>query len=283
MKIAAVVIGLFVAGLAYVSYKGWAAMEDVKWAAMEDASRSTLTNASEQVVHALNNTATQFASHPSAVAASGLPVAATFGFVPGLMMGLNDPISDYCHKFGKAKVVEQLRTILHIGKINVSPTHLAFADLPFDIIITTNFDFLLEMAYEQRSRQYIPILGEDQLSISKLSSDNNITTILKIHGDLNHPNKMVITEEDYDSYITNHPLMSTYIANLLITRTPLFIGYSLDDPDFRGIWQIVKSRLGNLQRYAYALSNQLNNTKITKFERRGINLIVIGSSVLENK
>jgi hypothetical protein len=35
---------------------------DVKWVAMEDASRSTLTNASEQVVHALNNTATQFAS-----------------------------------------------------------------------------------------------------------------------------------------------------------------------------------------------------------------------------
>jgi uncharacterized membrane protein (Fun14 family) len=79
MKIAAVVIGLFVAALAYLSYKGWV---DVKWAAMEDASRSTLTNATEQVVHALNNTATQFASHPSAVATSGLPVAAMFGFVP---------------------------------------------------------------------------------------------------------------------------------------------------------------------------------------------------------
>ena len=54
---------------------------------MEDASRSTLTNVSEQVVHALNNTATQFAAHPPAVAASGLPITATFGFVPGLMMG----------------------------------------------------------------------------------------------------------------------------------------------------------------------------------------------------
>jgi uncharacterized membrane protein (Fun14 family) len=88
MKIAAVVIGLFVAALAYLSYRGWV---DVKWVAMEDASKSTLTNAltnaSEQVVHALNNTATQFASHPSAVAASSLPVAAMVGFVPGLMMG----------------------------------------------------------------------------------------------------------------------------------------------------------------------------------------------------
>ena len=56
---------------------------------MEDASKSTLTNTLEQVVHAFNNTAltTQFASHPS-VAASGLPVAAMVGFVPGLMMGL---------------------------------------------------------------------------------------------------------------------------------------------------------------------------------------------------
>ena|SRR5215469_6821688 len=34
------------------------------------------------------NTATQFTSHPFTVAASGLPVAAVFGFVPGLITGL---------------------------------------------------------------------------------------------------------------------------------------------------------------------------------------------------
>ncbi len=70
MKIAAVVIGLFVAALAYLSYRGWI---NVRWVAMEDASRSTLTNASEQVVQALNNTTTQSALHTSTVAASGLP------------------------------------------------------------------------------------------------------------------------------------------------------------------------------------------------------------------
>src|SRR5215469_9912039 len=84
MKLAAIVIGLFVVGLAYLSYRGWV---DVKWAAMEDASRSILTNASEQVIHALNNTATQFTSHASSLSASGLQIAAMFGFVPGLMMG----------------------------------------------------------------------------------------------------------------------------------------------------------------------------------------------------
>ena len=40
IKIAAVVIGLFVAGLAYLSYRGWI---DVKWVAMENATRSAVT------------------------------------------------------------------------------------------------------------------------------------------------------------------------------------------------------------------------------------------------
>ena len=84
MKIAAVVVGLFVTALGYLSYKG---LIDVKWVAMENVTRSALTNASGQVVHVLNNTASQFAGHPSDVAASWLPIAAMFGFVPGLLMG----------------------------------------------------------------------------------------------------------------------------------------------------------------------------------------------------
>jgi uncharacterized membrane protein (Fun14 family) len=84
MKIAAVVVGLFVAALAYLSYNG---LIDVKWVAMENATRSALTNATGQIVHALNNTATQFAAHPSTVATSGLPIVAMFGFVPGLLTG----------------------------------------------------------------------------------------------------------------------------------------------------------------------------------------------------
>ncbi len=76
LKIAAVVIGLFVATIAYLSYRGWI---DVKWAAVEDAS--------VQAVLALNNTTTRFASHPSTIAASGFPTAAMFGFIQGLMLG----------------------------------------------------------------------------------------------------------------------------------------------------------------------------------------------------
>jgi uncharacterized membrane protein (Fun14 family) len=41
MKIAAIVLGLFVVGLSYLSYKGWI---NVKWLEMENATKATLTN-----------------------------------------------------------------------------------------------------------------------------------------------------------------------------------------------------------------------------------------------
>jgi len=59
-----------------------------------------------------------------------------------------------------------------------------------------------------------------------------------MHGDIRHPKRLVVTEPDYDDFLTNYPLIATYLSNLLITKTAVFIGYSLDDPDFRksGTW-----------------------------------------------
>ena len=42
---------------------------------MENATRTTLSNVAGQAVHALNNTASQFAAHSTTVEAAGLPVA----------------------------------------------------------------------------------------------------------------------------------------------------------------------------------------------------------------
>jgi uncharacterized membrane protein (Fun14 family) len=85
MKIAAIVIGLFIVGLSYLSYRGWI---NVKWMEIENATKTTLTNVAGQVGHVLNNTASQFAAHSTAVEAADLPVAAVFGFMPGLILGL---------------------------------------------------------------------------------------------------------------------------------------------------------------------------------------------------
>jgi|SRR5437899_4677134 len=75
MKIAAVVIGLFVVGLSYLSYKG---LIDVKWVAMENATKATLADVAGQAVHALNNTASQFATYSTSMEATGCQPAYYF-------------------------------------------------------------------------------------------------------------------------------------------------------------------------------------------------------------
>jgi uncharacterized membrane protein (Fun14 family) len=82
MKIAAVILGLFVAGLPFLAYKGWI---DIKWTAMEKGTRLALTDVATQLMHTVNNTASQFATQSSTIATSGSPIAA--GFVPRLLIG----------------------------------------------------------------------------------------------------------------------------------------------------------------------------------------------------
>ena len=71
-----------------------------------------------------------------------------------------DIISAFCHEYSQSVVMEQLRDELLIDSAKPGPVHLAFAELPFDTIITTNFDFLSEKAYEQKGKPCYPITDE---------------------------------------------------------------------------------------------------------------------------
>ena len=94
-----------------------------------------------------------------------------------------------------------------------------------------------------------------------------------MHGDLHHPDRLVATEEDYDAFLDRYPVIATYLANLLITRTPILIGYSLEDPDFRQVWQVVGERLGEMRRPAYTLCVGASSAEVARFERRGVKVI----------
>jgi len=73
---------------------------------------------------------------------------------------------------------------------------------------------------------------------------------------------MVATNEDYDSYLSNYPVIATHLSAMLITRTALFIGYSLSDPDFQNIRNIVRSRLGKFERMAYIIQFDVSQNNI---------------------
>jgi hypothetical protein len=189
--------------------------------------------------------------------------------------GAIDAISAYEHEYGRPKLIEKLTELLLIDEARPGSAHKAFCSVPFDLVCTTNFDFLIEREYELIPRHCTPLIDEEQLSI-KLKEAG--VALLKLHGDLHHPNRLVVTETDYDNFLDKFPLIATYLANLLITRTAVFVGYSLDDPDFRQVWQVVRERLGRSRRTAYAIAVSAPATDISRFDRRGVKLISLPGS-----
>ena len=53
--------------------------------------------------------------------------------------------------------------------------------------------------------------------------------LLKLHGDICQPEKLVFKEDDYLHYSHTHRLMETLLKSLLIDHVFLFVGYSLND------------------------------------------------------
>ncbi|MDO4800551.1 MAG: SIR2 family protein [Prevotellaceae bacterium] len=181
-----------------------------------------------------------------------------------------EAISAFETKYSKQGLIEKLRELLYIDLCKPGKSHDIFGRLPFNIVCTTNFDNLLEDTYSQLKKSFVVKVREDQLSTT---TRKNKVEILKYHGDLNNPSQLIATEDDYDSYIIKNPLMCTYICSLLLTKTPLFIGYSLDDADFRQIFQLIKSRIGKMTKMAYVISFNCDKATEDRFNRRGVQVI----------
>ena len=180
-----------------------------------------------------------------------------------------DAFSYYETLYSRSKLVELLMRELHISEIKPGETIDAFCNLFSGTICTTNWDFLLEESMTLMHKPFSTVVTEDRLSVDPQLD----CKILKLHGDFNHPNKMVITENDYDMFLDRNPLFSTYVSNLFISNTMLLIGYSLDDNDFRSIWKVINSRLGAMAQPAYVLLVNPSQEQAYRFQRRNIRVI----------
>lgn len=180
-----------------------------------------------------------------------------------------DALSLFETQFSRTKLVELLARELYVNNLKPGKTHRTFCDLYFDTICTTNFEFLIEQTLNEKRIPFSMVISEERLPISTCEK----TKLIKLHGDFNHPEKMVITEYDYDTYIDRNKILSTYISNLFITRTLHFVGYSFDDSDIRTLWQTICSRLGRLNTLAYVVLVNATPIEIARFERRNIKVI----------
>lgn len=183
-----------------------------------------------------------------------------------------DVLSAFADLYERPYLVERLSELLLVNELEIGEPHRSFAQLPFDTVVTTNIDTLLEDAYQVERRPCVPLIGESQLSIQRR---REATHLLKFHGDLNHPDHLVVTEDDYDGFLQRRPLLATYLSSWILAREPVLIGYSLDDADLREILTLLRERLGRMTRAVWAILAIDPSNEARKFERRGIKPIVL--------
>jgi SIR2-like domain len=181
-----------------------------------------------------------------------------------------ESLSAYEHAFGRGKLVERVQRALYVTTARPDRVHVAFCSIPFDVVVTTNVDQLLEQQYRTIHGSVLSVIEDEQLA---LPNPYRAPQLVKAHGDLHHPSTLVLTEQDYDEYLLRRPLTATWLANHLISRTAVLMGYSLEDPDLRQLLAAVRTRLGNSRPPLYALQVNASSALVDRFERRGVRVI----------
>lgn len=127
-------------------------------------------------------------------------------------------------------------------------------------IITTNYDRLLENVFE-----FNPIIGNDILLTNPYGS------LYKIHGCVLMPDRIIITEKDYEKSKYQDELIRAQLLSLFVHNPVIFLGYGAQDENVNGILKTV---------FKYAEDNNeilqkiKNNFLLVEYEENSENIIV---------
>jgi hypothetical protein len=143
----------------------------------------------------------------------------------------------------------------------INTPYALLADLNLPIYITTNYDYFMEAALKERGKAPVSEFCRwnnfaiaagipsvfDKPDAYKPTEARPL--VYHLHGDLDTPQSMVLTESDYIDFIVNlnsrGEVLPKLISQALASTSLLFIGYSLLDMNFRIIFRGIMNFLGS--------------------------------------
>jgi hypothetical protein len=156
---------------------------------------------------------------------------------------------------GSRLAAEVRRRYVDYDRAEVSPTaaHYLLLALPLRLVITTNYDDLLERALTALRRHHRLVL-RDQEVIHTGGADP--LCLVKLHGDptADGGRGIVLARGQYEAFRVQHPGLALLLAGSLLNQTFLFAGYSRVDPNFREIFEEVAGLYEGGSWQAFALS-----------------------------
>ena len=138
-------------------------------------------------------------------------------------------------------------------------------------LITTAYDNLLELAFQEVGVGFNRVVhGSDVAFIRP-----NRPTLVKLYGDAQQPNTLVVTEDDHYGLWRDRDRedLLDEVRSVLRRNTVLFLGYNLTDPDFNLLWREVLDRVGRFALGAYAVWTDLPEDERRVWADRHVRII----------
>ena len=120
--------------------------------------------------------------------------------------------------------------------IAASEAHMSLWKLEPSLVITTNYDQLIENSYAKQFGEVPTVMTYRQADVMQRAIQAGRLSqtppmIFKIHGSIDVPSEVVLTERQYRDLIYRQPGYRLVLSTLFMARVVLMVGFSVDDPE----------------------------------------------------
>ena len=133
---------------------------------------------------------------------------------------------DYCANELKLKdrLYRKIQELFRGVDAQVTDCHRNLLGLPWQDVITTNYDQLLESTLRELEIEHQIVVFERGYKYRDGSF-----CLYKVHGDINDPSNYVLGDDSYRKFSDKYPFLDTWFKYELATKSIIFIGCSMMD------------------------------------------------------
>lgn len=155
--------------------------------------------------------------------------------------------------FTKAQFQQAMHSVFRKPASTPTPVHLSLTEIPFVAALTSNYDTLLESAYTKKLGNQPPVFTSAQPKDLGWAMRGENFHIVKVHGTIDQIDSVVLGRKDYRRVMHSNPAYRRYMDMTFGSRTVLFLGFSLEDPDIQMILDHLRADFQDYSGPHYAL------------------------------
>lgn len=140
--------------------------------------------------------------------------------------------------------------------------HRALASVHPHTVITTNYDDLYESAWRELDKELEKVVSSRQLP--RIPQDS--PRLLKLHGDIEAPNEIILTRDDYRKWQREAGGFQNRVVATLQESVCIFVGYGVGDENLHDVLNVIEGNLGNNSLKHFALVRSFDESLAAEWD-----------------